>query len=43
MNLELFVVMFVLGKIIRKHFLTDIELAHFSLLSAAHHISPRNI
>ena len=32
--------MFFLGCIIRKHFLTDIELANFSLLSAT---SPRNI
>ena len=43
MYLELFVVMFVLGNIIRKHFLTDIELANFSLRSAADHIFPRNI
>ena len=43
MHLKMLVDMFVVGCIVRKHFLTDIELANFSLLSADHHIPPKEI
>ena len=43
MHLKMLVDMFVVGCIVRKHFLTDIELANFSPLSADHHIPPQEI
>ena len=43
MHLKMLFDMFVVGCIVRKHFLTDIELANFSPLSAvaAHHHIPK--